>query len=288
MITQSNTFIATVLGISAVGATPVLVDCDPNTFMIDVAQVEKAITSKTKVIMPVNLYGFSADFDKLVSLAKKHNCYLVEDCAQSHGALWKGTKTGTFGDISCFSFYPGKNLGAFGDGGAICTNNVKFYEDLRFKRNWGSVVKYYHDTKGFNSRLDGIQAAVLDVKLKYLDMWNQRRREIAELYTSQLKSVGDVVLPQVPEHVTPVWHIYAIKTSQRDALLKFLNDSGIGAAIHYPIPIHKTKAYEELAHLQLPNCEKNGPLLLSLPIYPELTDEMAMFTVNKVKEFFAK
>ncbi len=254
--------------------------------MIDIDAVEKAITPKTKVIMPVNLYGFSADFDRLVEIAKKNNLYLVEDCAQSHGAYWKDRKTGTFGDLSCFSFYPGKNLGAFGDGGAVCTNNSAFYEDLKFKRNWGSVVKYYHDTKGFNSRLDGIQAAVLDVKLKHLDKWNARRREIAALYNEQLNNVGDLVLPQVPEHVTPVWHIYAVKTQHRDALLKFLNDSNIGAAIHYPIPIHKTKAYEELAHLQLPHCEANGPILLSLPIYPELTNEMVHIIVGKVKEFF--
>eukprot|EP00003_Mantamonas_plastica_P022927 TRINITY_DN3997_c0_g2_i2.p1 TRINITY_DN3997_c0_g2~~TRINITY_DN3997_c0_g2_i2.p1 ORF type:complete len:340 (+),score=130.30 TRINITY_DN3997_c0_g2_i2:434-1453(+) len=232
IITQANTFVATCLGASNVDADIVLVDCTEDTMMIDVTQIEAKITDKTKAIIPVHLYGHPADMDAIMDLAKKHNLLVIEDCAQAHGAEYKGKRVGTFGDLSTFSFYPGKNLGAYGDGGAVCTNNNEYAEALRLWRNWGSKIKYHHDSKGGNSRLDSIQAAVLDVKLQYMNDWNESRRVSAADYTAKLEGVGDLVMPVVADDCLPVWHLYVVRTDHRDELKDFLNENGVGAGIH--------------------------------------------------------
>lgn len=291
VITQANTFIASVLAISNVGATPILVDHD-EFFMIDVAKIEAAITPKTKAIMPVHLYGHMANMDAVMALAKKHNLKVVEDASQAHGASYKGKRAGSMGDVGCYSFYPGKNLGAYGDGGGICTNNDKLAERIGWWRSWGAMKKYHHELKGGNSRLDTIQAVVLDTKLKYMDDWNTQRRKNADLYEQKLKGVGDLVTPKTPPDTIAVWHLYVVTTEKRDALLKFLNDGGIGAGIHYPIPIHELGAYkEEMTELykgKLPATSGNAPKLLSLPMFPELTEVQIDAVVAKCKAFFAQ
>jgi dTDP-4-amino-4,6-dideoxygalactose transaminase/predicted dehydrogenase len=289
VITQANTFVASVLSISNVGATPVLVDHD-DFFMIDTAKIEAKITPKTKAIMPVHLYGHMADMDTVLAIAKKHNLKVVEDASQGHGALYKGKRAGSMGDVGCFSFYPGKNLGAYGDGGAIVTNNAELATRIQWWRSWGAQKKYHHELKGGNSRLDTIQAVVVDTKLKYLDDWNAQRRKVADLYAKKLQGVGDLVLPKTPAETVPVWHLYVVRTAQRDELLKFLNDTGIGAGIHYPIPIHELGAYkEEMSGCigELPATSANAPKLLSLPIFPELTEAQVDIVVDKCRAFFA-
>lgn len=288
VITQANTFIASVLAISNVGAKPVLVDHD-EFFMIDTSKLEAAITPKTKAIMPVHLYGHMADMDAVLAIAKKHNLKVVEDASQAHGALYKNKRAGSMGDVGCFSLYPGKNLGAYGDAGAIVTNDAKLDERIRWWRSWGAQKKYHHELKGGNSRLDTIQAAVLDVKLKYMDQWNGNRRHRADYYSEKLKGVGDLVTPKTPPNSVPVWHQYVVRTEKREALLKFLNDAGIGAGIHYPIPIHELGAYkEEMAGYagKLPATSSNAPKLLSLPMFPELTEAQCDFVIGKCREFF--
>jgi dTDP-4-amino-4,6-dideoxygalactose transaminase len=221
VITQANTFISTVFAIKSVRATPVLVDCDEN-FMIDVGQIESKITSKTRCIIPVHMYGHTANMDIIMDIAKKHNLYVVEDCAQAHGALYAGKCVGSFGDIGCFSFYPGKNLGAYGDGGAIVTNSDELAIHVRKIGNIGSIIKYNHEIFGRNSRLDSIQAEILNVKLPDLNMRNNRRQYIAKLYDEQLKDVDGITLHSVSENCTPVYHLYVIRTSKRDELKKYL------------------------------------------------------------------
>merc|ERR1719428_1554437 len=201
--------------------------------MIDVSKIEEKITPKTKAIMPVHLYGHCADMDKILEIAKKHKLYVIEDASQAHGALYKGKRAGSMGDVGCFSLYPGKNLGAYGDAGVLVTDNEELCTKITWWRSWGAMKKYHHELKGGNSRLDTIQAAVCDVKLKYLDGWNAKRRKIADDYTEKLQGVGDLVTPKTPPETTPVWHQYVVRTEKRDALLKVLNDSGIGAGIHY-------------------------------------------------------
>jgi len=289
VIVQGNTFIASVLAISNNGATPVLVDHDEH-YMIDVTKIEAAITPKTKAIMPVHLYGNCADMDPIIALAKKYNLKVIEDASQAHGALYKGRRCGSMGDCGCFSLYPGKNLGAYGDAGCIITNDEDLATRINWWRNWGAKKKYHHELKGGNSRLDTIQAAVLSVKLKYMDSWNGRRGELAAYYSEKLKGVGDFVTPVIASGVVSVWHLYVVRTAKRDALLKFLNDSGIGAGIHYPIPIHELGAYKEECGkyaAQLPCTSEYAPKLLSLPMFPELTEEQIDHIVAKCKEFFA-
>jgi dTDP-4-amino-4,6-dideoxygalactose transaminase/predicted dehydrogenase len=290
VITQANTFVATVASISNTGATPILVDHDEY-YMMDVNQIEAAITPKTKCIMPVHLYGQCADMDKILEIAKKHKLLVAEDASQAHGAMYKGRRAGSLGDAGCFSFYPGKNMGAYGDGGCIVTNNEDLATRIQWWRSWGCKVKYHHEIKGGNSRLDCIQAVVLDIKLKYIDDWNGRRREIADLYCQKLQGVGDFVLPKVRSENVSVWHLYVVQTEHRDAVLKFLNDLGIGAGIHYPIPIHELNAYKgEMDGWagKLPRTSDNAKKILSLPMFPELTNEQVDIVVAKCKEFFAK
>jgi dTDP-4-amino-4,6-dideoxygalactose transaminase len=288
VITAANTFIATTLAISMTGAKPVLVDMDPRTYNIDISQIEKKITKKTKAIIPVHLYGQPADIDPIKKLAKKYKLKILEDAAQAQGARYKGKRTGGLGDIAGFSFYPGKNIGAFGDAGAITTNDKKLAEKIILLRNWGMKVKYYHEIKGYNSRLDTIQAAVLRVKLKHLDRWNKRRRSIAKKYDSLFADTSFVIPHMLPD-VESVYHVYLIQVPKRDALLEFLKKNDINAGIHYPIPLHLQKANKDLGYKKgdFPNTEQYSKKIISLPIYPELTDEEVEYIVGKVKKFYS-
>mmetsp|Transcript_113886 Transcript_113886/g.219166 ORF Transcript_113886/g.219166 Transcript_113886/m.219166 type:complete len:739 (+) Transcript_113886:141-2357(+) len=289
VIVQANTFIASVLAISNNGATPVLVDHDEY-YMLDCSKLEAAITPKTKAIMPVHLYGHCCDMDAILDIAKRHNLVVIEDASQAHGALYKGRRVGSIGDVGCFSLYPGKNLGAYGDAGCLTTNNEELATRINWWRNWGAKKKYHHELKGGNSRLDTVQAAVLSVKLKYMDAWNGRRGELAAYYTEKLRGVGDLITPCEAPGTKCVWHLYVVRTAKRDALLKYLNDSGIGAGIHYPIPIHELGAYKKEMEAyagQLPNTSNNAPQLLSLPMFPELTEDRIDIIVGKCKTFFS-
>jgi dTDP-4-amino-4,6-dideoxygalactose transaminase len=271
VIVPSNTYIATWLAVTAVGATPVPVEPDPATHNIDPARIAAAITSATKAILPVHLYGQVADLDPILALASAHGLHVVEDGAQAHGARYKGKRIGAHGDVVCWSFYPGKNLGALGDGGAVTTDNAEIAERIRVLRNYGSRVKYVNDVQGVNSRLDPLQAAVLRAKLPHLDAWTDRRRAIAAAYAEELKACG-LILPHVPEWADPVWHLYVVRTPRRDALQKRLTEAGVGTLIHYPIPPHMQAAYAELglAPDALPLARQLAGEVLSLPMGPHL------------------
>ena len=288
VIAPANTFIASVLPISRLGAKPVLVDINPKTYNIDVEKIEAAITPRTKVILPVHLYGQPVtEMEKLLDIAERHNLTVVEDTAQSHGAKYKGQRAGSFGKVAAFSFYPGKNLGAYGDGGAVVTNDDEIAEKVRQLRNYGQSKKYHHDQLGFNHRLDSIQAAVLNVKLQYLDEWNDGRRKNANLYLKELAATEGVILPHVPSEVEPVWHIFAIRTQKRDGMMAFLKENGISTGIHYPIPIHMQKSYQHLDYEKgdFPITEKIAKELISLPMCAELSEEMVVYVCDKIKEF---
>jgi dTDP-4-amino-4,6-dideoxygalactose transaminase len=288
VITQANTFIATTLAISSVGATPVLVDVDDH-YMIDCEKIESVITEKTKAIIVVHLYGCCPNMDKILEIKEKHNLFLVEDSAQAAGTRYNGKHVGGFGDLGCFSFYPGKNLGAFGDGGAVITNNDVYANYMYGWRNWGcGKKKYYHETKGGNSRLDSVQAKVLTIKLKYLNIWNESRRQNAKLYEILLKNVGDIITPSYYDFCTPTWHLYVIRTKYRDELLEYLKKNNIFAGIHYPIPIHKLGAYKDEMDYEgkLVNCEKYANEIISFPMYPELTEEKIIYICNHIKTFY--
>ncbi len=287
VITVSNTFIASALTISMAGATPVFVEMDEKTYNIDPQAIEAKITAKTKAIMPVHLYGQPAAMEELQAIAKKHNLYIVEDACQGHGSRYKGKRVGGIGNAAAFSFYPGKNLGAYGDGGAITTNDDDLAFKMRMLRNYGQKVKYHHLMKGFNSRLDTIQAAVLNVKLKYLDQWNSRRREIAQKYTELLSPLG-IKTPFVSPDCEHIFHIYLIQVEKRDELMKYLGTQGITALIHYPVPIHMQEAYKELGYKKgdFPKTETYSEKILSLPMFAELTDEEVEYICSKIKEFY--
>lgn len=289
VVTAANSFIATALAVSAVGATPVLVDCDPVTFNIDAGLVEAAATGRTRAILPVHLYGQPAEMDPILELAARRGCDVVEDAAQAHGACYRGRRCGSIGRAAAFSFYPGKNLGAYGDGGAVTTREDALAGRIATLRNYGSSVKYRHEELGENSRLDTLQAAVLRVKLARLDAWNAARRRIAALYAAALAGVGDLVLPSAPAHVEPVWHLYVVRTSRRDALLRHLQDAGIGALVHYPTPIHLQPAYAKAGWRRgrFPVAEQTAGEILSLPIYPELTDAQVNKVAGAIRAFFA-
>lgn len=286
VIVPSNTYIATALAVTYVGATPVLVEPDIRTFNIDPTKIEDKITDKTKAIMPVHLYGQACDMDEIMAIAKKHHLYVVEDCAQAHGAKYKGKKVGSFGTSAGFSFYPGKNLGALGDAGAIVTNDKDLAETVRALGNYGSDYKYHHIYKGNNSRLDEMQAAFLTVKLPYLDKMNEERRRIAKMYLTGIKN-SDVILPYVVPDNEPVWHIFAIRTSKRDALEKYLNKNGIGTNKHYPIPIHLQDCYKDLGFKKgdYPIAEEISDTELSLPMYYGMTDDEINYVIEKINEF---
>lgn len=286
VIVPSNTYIASVLAISYVGATPVLVDPDINTFNIDPNSIEAVITTSTKAIMPVHLYGQACDMDPIMDIAGKHGLFVIEDCAQAHGATYKGRKVGTFGDVAGFSFYPGKNLGALGDSGAVVTDNDKLASEIRILSNYGSDYKYHHILKGINSRMDEMQAAFLSVKLPQLDRMNEERRRIADMYSSKINN-PKIMLPIVDLRCVPVWHIYAVRCDERDALESFLKEKGIGTNKHYPIPIHLQEAYKDLAIPEgsYPVAEAISRTELSLPIYYGMTDDEIQYVIDSVNEF---
>lgn len=284
VIVPSNTYIATWLAVSAVGATPVPVEPDEATYDIDPTLISAAITPRTRAILPVHLYGQPADLDPILALARAHGLAVVEDAAQAHGARYRGRRIGAHGDVVCWSFYPGKNLGAMGDAGAITTNREDVADRIRVLRNYGSRVKYVNEVQGVNSRLDPLQAAILRVKLKHLDAWNERRQAIAAIYQSELAGT-DLVLPQVPAWAEPVWHLYVVRTPVRDQLQQALAEAGIGTLIHYPIPPHRQAAYAALGlgAGSFPRAEAMAQQVLSLPIGPHLTQDQAAQVVAAVK-----
>ena len=285
VIVPSNTFIATWLAVSYAGATPVPVEPVEATYNIDPNRIEAAITERTKAIMPVHLYGQPADMDPVLKMAAKHHLNVIEDAAQAHGARYKGKRTGGLGDAAGFSFYPGKNLGAFGDGGAVTTNDSTLAERVRRLSNYGSQVKYAHDVKGFNSRLDELQAALLRVKLQHLDEWNGRRRKIADQYLQKLSAQNFLTLPHVPTWAEPVWHLFVVRTPERDRLQTYLTDCGVQTLIHYPVPPHRQGAYQELDHLSLPVSEKLHKEVLSLPIGPVMDEDDIEQICNALEGF---
>ncbi len=284
VIVPSNTYIATWLAVSYADATVVPVECDPRTYNLDPARLAAAITPRTKAIMPVHLYGQTADMDPIMALAEKHGLKVIEDNAQAQGARYKGRRTGSLGHSAAHSFYPGKNLGAFGDGGAITTDDPLVADKIRVLRNYGSRKKYYNEVKGYNSRLDEMQAALLRVKLKYLDEWNKRREVIANRFLQELKPMNGLVLPHVPEWAEPVWHLFVVRHPQRDGLQQKLNAAGIGTLIHYPVPAHLSGAYEDLGWKRgtFPLAEASADTVLSLPIGPHLTSKQAGEVIEAV------
>lgn len=286
VIVPSNTFIATVLAVTYVGAKPVFVEPDIRTFNINPTLIEAAITEKTRAIMPVHLYGQACDMDPIMKIAKELGLKVVEDCAQAHGATYKGRKVGTFGDAAGFSFYPGKNLGALGDAGAAVTNDKALADRIRALGNYGSDYKYHHIYKGNNSRLDELQAAVLSAKLPHLERMNIERRRIAQMYSEGIKNTK-VITPYVNPDCVPVWHIYGIRCMEREALEKHLSDRGIGTNKHYPIPIHMQRCYEDLgiAEGALPVAEEISATELSLPMYYGMTDDEVGFVIECINSF---
>ena len=279
VIIPANTFIATAWAISYVGATPVFVDCDKDNWEIDPAQIEKAITAKTKAIIGVHLYGMPFDIDAVLSIAKKHNLFLVEDAAQAQGARYKGITVGGFGEMACFSFYPGKNLGACGEAGGITTNNEVYQKHLNSLRNHGSMVRYYHDEVGFNMRMGGLEGASLQVKLKYLEGWNNRRREIAKMYHAGIKNTK-IKMQTQPEWADSIYHLFVVTTDEKDKFVKHLQSNGVNPGFHYPVPCHLQKAYSSLNYKvgDFPNSEYLASHCVSLPMYAELSND----DVNKV------
>lgn len=286
VLVPSNTYIATWLAISAVGAKPVPVEPDPQTFNIDVARLEAGLTSRTRAIIPVHLYGQPADMDSISTFAAKHELRVIEDAAQAHGARYKGRRIGAGSDFACWSFYPGKNLGALGDGGCLTTSDAELAERVRLLRNYGSREKYVHDVQGANSRLDPVQAAILRVKIRHLDEWNARRQRVASIYLDGLRD-ADLTLPNVPDWAEPVWHLFVVRHRQRDQLHQSLTQAGIGALIHYPVALHTQRAYSDLGIPPegLPIALQLSGEVLSLPIGPHLSDDAAAQVVDAVTRF---
>jgi dTDP-4-amino-4,6-dideoxygalactose transaminase len=286
VIVPANTFIATAWGVSYTGATPVFVDCDAKTWEIDAEKIEKSITKKTKAIIGVHLYGQPFDIDAVKKICKKHKLFLIEDCAQAHGAKYKNKIVGTFGSLGCFSFYPGKNLGCYGEGGGILTNNKKYFEHIEKLKNHGSMTKYYHDEIGYNMRMEGIQGAVLSLKLKHLNGWNVRRKEIAEMYHRL------IVNPKIKMQFSPKWsnsvyHLFVIVTEKRNELKKYLEKNNIFPGLHYPVPCHLQKAYAFLKYKKrdCPNSEYLASHCLSLPMFPELTNKEVQKIVRCINSY---
>jgi dTDP-4-amino-4,6-dideoxygalactose transaminase len=293
VITVANTFIATAIAIWQAGATPVLVDCLPDSYNIDPRAVEKVITFRTKAIIPVHLYGQAADMDSILTIARRHGLRVIEDACQAHGAYHRNRRVGSIGDIGCFSFYPGKNLGAYGDGGALITNSAEMAESVRMLRDYGQKEKYRHVFKGFNSRLDGIQAAVLKIKLAHLDSWNRARFQHAQAYQDRLEQVKGVGLPAIvgdggaeSGQSAHVFHIFAVRVAARDRISKELQKSEISTGIHYPVPIHLQPAFSELGYRKgaFPVAEQLASEVLSLPMYPELTDEQIDWVCGRLRD----
>ena len=284
VIVPSNTFIATVLAISQVGAKPVLVDPDLDTYNVSIDNIKTSITTKTKAIIAVHLYGQSCDMDEILKIAKDNNLYLIEDCAQAHGATYKDKLVGSFGDVSCFSFYPGKNLGALGDAGAIVTNNIDVANKIKALSNYGSNTKYNHIYKGINSRLDELQAGFLNIKLKYLDNMIDYRQKIANMYLKGINN-NKISLPIVKSDRNHVWHIFAIRTNNRDELQNYLNENGIDTVIHYPISIANQLAYKNDKLNALPLADLIANEELSLPVYYGMTDEEIQYVIDIINKY---
>lgn len=286
VVTSAHTFIATAEAISAVGARPVFVDIEEQTYTLDAQAAEAALTPATRALLPVHIYGQPANMDALTALAARHDLVLIEDAAQAHGASWNGRRVGVLGAAACFSFYPGKNLGAYGDAGAVTTNDARIAEQVSLLRNHGRHSKYLHDVKGYGERMDTLQAAILSAKLDHLADWTDARRRLAARYSKLLASC-DVVLPSVSAAADPAWHLYVIRTPARDALLAHLEANGIGASVHYPVPLHLQPAYADLGYRRgdLPVTETVADTCLSLPIYPEMTDEQQDSVIDAIKEF---
>lgn len=284
IIVPANTYIATILAISENGCIPILVEPDIKTYNINPDSIEEKITSKTKAIMVVHLYGQAVQMEKIWKIAKKYNLKIIEDSAQAHGAIYQENRTGNLGDASGFSFYPGKNLGCIGDGGAVTTNDEELFNKIKAIANYGSDRKYHHIYKGVNSRLDEIQAAVLDVKLKHLDSDNNKRREISKYYRENIKN-SKIILPDTYDEKSHVWHIFAVRTQNRDEFQKYLTEKGIQTIIHYPTPPHKQGAYKEWNNLSFPITEEIHNTILSLPISPVMTDSEIEKVVEVVNEY---
>lgn len=284
IIVPANTYIATILAISENGCIPILVEPDIKTYNINPDSIEEKITTKTKAIMVVHLYGQAVQMEKIWKIAKKYNLKIIEDSAQAHGAIYQENRTGNIGDASGFSFYPGKNLGCIGDGGAVTTNDEELFNKIKAIANYGSDRKYHHIYKGVNSRLDEIQAAVLDVKLKHLDSDNNKRREISKYYRENIKN-SKIILPETYDEKSHVWHIFAVRTHNRDEFQKYLTEKGIQTIIHYPTPPHKQGAYKEWNNLSFPITEEIHNTILSLPISPVMTDSEIEKVVEVVNEY---
>jgi dTDP-4-amino-4,6-dideoxygalactose transaminase len=286
VITTPFTFVATVSAIDYTGAKPVFVDIDPNTLTLDPAKLEAAITPATKAIVPVHIHGRPADMDPILEIAKRHNLVVVEDAAQAHGANYKGRRIGSIGHMACFSFYPGKNLGAYGEGGAVTTNDPRYAKTLRMLRDWGSEKKYYHELKGGNYRLEGVQGAVLGVKMKYIDAWTAARQKHAQSLSKQLSGLG-YGLPPEPAYAEQVFHVYAVTHERRDALQAYLTERGVATGIHYPVPVHLQKCFAELGYKpgDFPHAERTAAQTLSLPMFPEMTEAHVSEIVAALKDW---
>lgn len=284
VILPSHTFIATALAISSIGAVPVFVEPNERDYTIDVTKIEEKITDKTKVIIAVHLYGQCADMDPIMEIASKYGIKVLEDAAQAHGATYKGRKAGSLGHVAEFSFYPGKNLGAMGDGGCITTNDKQIADEVRKLSNYGSVVKYCHEVKGVNSRLDEMQAAILDIKLKYLDKWNNDRNETAKKYLNGINNPL-IELPITSEYNHHVWHLFVVRTKDREKFQNYLQEKGISTLIHYPTAIHKQKAYAEFNNLEFPLAEEYANEVVSLPMYYGMNDEEINYVIDAINEY---
>lgn len=290
VITSPSTFIATAEAISFSGAKPVFVDIDEKTYNIAPSLIEAAITPKTKAIIPVHLFGQPAAMDPIMDIARSHGLFVIEDACQAHGAEYKGRRAGSIGDAGCFSFYPGKNLGAYGEAGAVVTNNADLAQRLRMFRDHGQRKKYHHSIIGWNGRMDGFQGAVLSVKLPHLPQWTEARRKNAALYDELMADVSTVTTPPVADYAKHVYHVYAIRTKNRDLFMEDLAAHGIACGIHYPVPLHLQEAYRFLGYKEgaFPVAEKCANEFVSLPMYPELTEEMIHYVVGRIKDWSIK
>lgn len=290
VITVPNTFTATIDAIARSGAIPIFIDINDETYCIDVSKIEDKITKKTKAIIPVHLYGHPAEMEVILDIARRYNLIVIEDACQAHGAEYKGEKVGSIGNIGCFSFYPAKNLGAYGDGGVAITNNEELAQKIKMLRNYGQRKKYFHEFVGFNSRLDELHAGILRIKLKSLDEWNGKRRENAEKYCEFLSEVMEISIPREKDFGKHVYHLYIIRCENRDALQDYLNSKGISTGLHYPLPAHLQRAYQYLGYKKghFPITEKYAKKIISLPMFPELTEKQIEYVCNNIKEFFKK
>jgi dTDP-4-amino-4,6-dideoxygalactose transaminase len=293
VIVPANTFFATAEAVSTANASPVFVDCEADSSNIDASAIEAAITSRTRAILPVHLYGQPADLDAIFEIAERHNLIVVEDAAQAHGARYKGQRVGPLARAGCFSFYPGKNLGAYGEGGAVVTNDADVARRVRLLRDHGSEQKYRHEIVGYNFRLEGIQGAVLGVKLKHLDGWNEQRRAHAARYRELLAphvDAGSLTLPREMSYAEHVYHLFVIQTDARDSLQRFLSAAGVQTGIHYPVPVHLQPAYASLGHKEgdFPHAESQARGLLSLPMFAELTGRQVAYVADALGDFFAQ